>query len=124
MFFMKMFENRLCLLRFFKRTRFPGKLLDQYFFGKLEVNIFWPIQVPDIYGLCEYDPFKCLFNVNSFFFVLNIDVITDILSSHIIGFVDSVIFLFNFLPLENTVTLPILFLPALFLENILKNLLN
>jgi hypothetical protein len=40
MFLIKTLENKVNLLKNFKKTKFPGKLFNQKFLGKGDVNIF------------------------------------------------------------------------------------
>jgi len=98
-------------------------LLAQKFCGKFEENTYWPTNIPEIKGLVENDPVMCLVTESNFFLFLNIALTTDKRLSHNDGVVTATVLHFFFDPLENMVTRPKLFLPALFLKNILKNFL-
>ena len=77
--------------------------------------------MPETKGLIENDPVMCLVIESNFFLFLTIALTTDKRLSHKDGVVIAIVLYFFFIPLENTVTQPKLFLPALFFKKILKN---
>lgn len=106
--------------KYFNNTRFPGNLLNQKFCGKFEAKSFWPRCIPNVSGLIENDPVTCLFTDIIFFLFLKNDKTVNNLLSHIWGYFWGMELILRFDPLEKTVILPILFLPALFLKKNLK----
>lgn len=115
-----MFEKIPYLDKYFNSTRFPGSLLNQKFCGRFEAKSFWPRCIPNVSGLIENDPVTCLFTDIIFFLFLKNDSTVNILLSHTCGYRCGIELILRLDPLEKTVILPILFLPALFFRKNLK----
>jgi hypothetical protein len=100
----------------------PGSLSNQKFWGKFEAKSLWFINIPDIKGFTENDPDICLFIVKIFFLFLKNDIATNNFLSQVRGYLHGIELYFFLTPFENTVTLPVLLRPDLFLKKNLKNL--
>jgi hypothetical protein len=118
---MNIFEKILNLGKNLIKTKLPGKLLGQYFLGRVDENNFWFRKIPCTKGLTEIDPDKCVATSKFFFLTLIIEDATTNDLSHKIGFIIGNEFNFLRYPLEKVVILPKLFLPELFLKKTLKN---
>jgi len=68
----------------------------------------------------EKEPVVCLVIATIFFLLRDIEVTVDILLSQRDSKLLGIVLYLFFIPLLNTVTLPMLFLPALFFKNTLK----
>lgn len=115
-------ENIVYLLKNFNKTKLPGNLFIQKFWGKFEEKTNWPINNPDTKGLTEKEPVLCLISDINLFLFLIILTDTDNFLSQTQGCKHGTEFCFFLNPLEYTVMRPVLFLPELFFKKVLNNL--